>query len=156
MRLAATHILAASAFAAPVNALSLAECTRTTHISHGGEAAHRDLGEGRVAWESWWSQEGVYLDLHVADCGTGEHLTTRAREERMSERAPFDRTEAVRAALETELAAAPSLFSFERLANALKTKGRDTEIAALAEEPCACAAAYPELRGTKTPYEATE
>ena len=152
----ALHTLAALAFAAPAQALTLSECDRTTHISHGGETAHRDFGAGRVGWTEWWSQEGVYTDFYVANCKSGRHLKTRAREERMSNRAPFDRTKAVRAVIDTEMAAASSLFSFERLATALKTKGRDTEIAALTAEPCACAAAYPELRGTKIPYEATE
>ena len=152
----AVHTLAALAVAAPVHALTLAECNRTTHISHGGETAHQDFGAGRVGWIEWWSQEGVYNDFYIADCESGQHLKTRAREERMSTRAPFDRTKAVQSVINTEMASAPQLFSFERLATALKTKGRDIEIAILTDEPCACAAAYPELRGLKTPYEATE
>lgn len=142
--------------AAPASALTLAECERVTHISHGGVAAHRDLGAGRVAWVNWWSQEGVFTDITVADCKTGEFLRTRVREERMSERAPFDRTDAVRGIIETELRAAPALFSFERLRDAIHPKGKDIKVATRDTEPCACAAAYPELRGDKTPYEVQE
>ena len=152
----AVHTLAALAVAAPASALSLADCDRTTHISHGGETAHQDFGAGRVGWTEWWSQEGVYSDFYIANCDTGQHLKTRAREERMSARAPFDRTKAVRAVIDTEMASAPALFSFDRLASALKTKGRDIEIDTLTDEPCACAAAYPELRGTKTAFGALE
>ena len=47
---------------------------------------------------------------------------------------------------------APALFSFERLAKALDRVGRDIEIATFSDEPCACAAAYPDLRGQKEPF----
>ncbi|MEM1066650.1 MAG: hypothetical protein AAGJ74_14210 [Pseudomonadota bacterium] len=139
-------------FAARGEALTLAECDRTTHPSHGGERGHRDLGEGRVLYGEWWSQEGVYVDLIVAHCGTGAFLKTRAREERISARAPFDRTERVLAIIETEVTGAAALFSLKRLANALKNTGEDIELATLAAEPCACAAAYPDLRGTRAPF----
>ena len=74
----------------------------------------------------------------------------------MSERAPFDRREAVRGIIETEMRGAPALFSFERLRDAIHPKGKDIEVAVLDAEPCACAAAYPDLRGEKTPYEVSE
>ncbi|MDJ1007179.1 MAG: hypothetical protein QNJ13_05080 [Paracoccaceae bacterium] len=140
--------------ATPAGALTLDECTRVTHVSHGGEAGHRDFGAGRVGYATWWSQEGVFVDLTVADCASGEALTTRTREERISERAPFDRTDAALKLIEVEMSAAPALFSFDRLAQALKGTGRDIEIAALTDEPCACAALYPEMRGDFAPYEA--
>ncbi|MGR3513272.1 MAG: hypothetical protein ACU0GG_10935 [Paracoccaceae bacterium] len=140
----------------PATALTLAECERVTHISHGGVAAHMDLGAGRVGWVDWWSQEGVFTDITVADCKTGKFLRTRVREERMSERPPFDRTDAVRSIIETELKGAPALFSFQRLRDAIHPKGKDIEVAVLDAEPCACAAAYPELRGEKTAYEVAE
>lgn len=142
--------------ASPVSALTLAECERVTHISHGGVAGHMDLGAGRVGWVDWWSQEGVFTDITVADCKTGEFLRTRVREERMSERPPFDRTDAVRSIIETELRGAPALFSFQRLRDAIHPKGKDIEVAVRTTEPCACAAAYPELRGEKTAYEVAE
>ena len=145
--------LATLTLAAPLSALTLEECDRTTHVSHGGEAGHRDMGVGRVGYVEWWSQEGVYTDFIVADCASGKFLKTRAREERMSERAPFDRTNDVLEIIEREFAASPSLFSFERLAMALDRTGRDIEVATLAKEPCACAALYPTLRGPRTPYE---
>lgn len=142
--------------ALPAAALTLAECTRVTHVSHGGAAQHVDFGAGRVGWIDWWSQEGVFTDFTVADCRTGEFIRTRMREERMSQRTPFDRRKAVRAIIATEMQSAPSLFSFQRLADAIHPKGRDIEISVTASEPCACAAAYPELRGEKTPYEVPE
>ena len=119
----AAFILALSA--TPAAAVTLAECERVTHISHGGVAAHRDLGAGRVGWVDWWSQEGVFTDITIADCRTGEFLRTRVREERMSERPPFARTDAVRGIIETELSGAPALFSFARLRDAIHPKGKD-------------------------------
>ena len=138
--------------AAPVAALTLEACNRTTHVSHGGEGGHMDLGAGRVLYGEWWSQEGVYVDVIVAHCGTGEFLRTRTREERISDRSAFDRTEKALGIVEQELGAAPELFSFKRLAQALDRTGEDIVIDALQSEPCACAAAYPDLRGAKTPF----
>lgn len=145
--------IVAVALATPGLALTLEDCKRTTHPSHGGEAAHRDFGEGLVGYVEWWSQEGVFTDVVIARCDTGEFLRTRLREERMTDRPAFDRTQAGLNVIETELGAAPSLFSFQRLAGALDRVGRDIEIAKLKIEPCACAAAYPSLRGQKEPYQ---
>ena len=142
--------------ASPVSALTLADCERVTHVSHGGEAAHQDFGDARVGWIDWWSQEGVYIDITVANCKTGEFLKTRVREERVSVRAPFDRRDAVERIIATEMSGAAALFSFTRLAAAIHPKGRDIEIARMAAESCGCAAAYPDLRGDKVPYEASE
>lgn len=152
IRLAAILAILAS----PVSALTLADCKRVTHVSHGGVAGHVDFGAGRVGWVDWWSQEGVFTDFTVADCKTGEFLRTRMREERMSQRPPFNRTRAVREIIEREMKAAPALFSFTRLRDAIHPKGKDIEVAVLDAEPCACAAAYPDLRGEKTPYEVSE
>ncbi|MEO0916207.1 MAG: hypothetical protein AAFY31_04380 [Pseudomonadota bacterium] len=142
--------------ATPAAALTLGDCRRITHVSHGGAAGHVDFGAGRVGWVDWWSMEGVFTDFTVADCKTGKFLRTRVREERMSPRPPFDRREAVRGIIETEMQVAAALFSFERLRDAIHPKGKDIEVAVRATEPCACAAAYPELRGSKTPYEVSE
>ncbi|MEM1076955.1 MAG: hypothetical protein AAGI09_00400 [Pseudomonadota bacterium] len=134
------------------NALDLVACTRTTHISHGGEDAHRDLGAGRVMYRVWWSQEGTFSDYVVAECETGRALVTRAAEERMSDRTPFDRTPAVTRVLETHAGRDPIFFNLDRLEEALRHTGRDTRIAPLTDEPCACAAAYPQARTGWTPF----
>ena len=140
----------------PAVALTLGDCDRTTHISHGGESMHRDLGAGRVSYVEWWSQEGVYNDVVLANCETGKFLRTRVREERISNRVTFDVSKKAAGLIEVELTSSPALFSFERLADALKGTGRDMEIAQLEFEPCACAAQYPELRGGKTPFEVSK
>ncbi len=147
-RVAAVALLVSAGAA---QALTPADCDRTTHISHGGETGHRDFGASRVGYAEWWSQEGVYTDLVVMACPSGEFLRTRVREERVSERF-FDRTDKALDLIERELAAAPELFSFRRLADALKGTGRDIEIAVADAETCACAAFYPDARGDKTPY----
>ena len=139
--------------AQPGLALTLDACERTTHPSHAGEAAHRDFGGGHVGYVEWWSQEGVYTDVVVTNCRSGKFLRTRLKEERISDRPAFDRVEAGVSVIETEMKAAPSLVSFERLAEALDRVGRDIEIALMAEETCACAAVYPDLVGQKEPYQ---
>lgn len=100
----------------------------------------------------WWSQEGVFRDIVIADCATGKALRTRTKEERISDRLPFDRSQDVEALVEKELSAGPSLFSFDRLAAALKGTGRDTLVERMDIESCACAALYPDLLGTRARF----
>lgn len=138
------------------SALALSECTRTTHISHGGEAFHRDMGEGRVAWLDWWSQEGMAHDIMLVECASGDALRARTAEENMSRRAPFHKTEAAVAILETEHAGSRAFATLPRIAAALGKKAEDIALITLAAEPCACAALYPELRGDKTTFVLTE
>lgn len=134
------------------NALDLAACTRTTHISHGGEDGHRDIGGGRVLYRIWWSQEGTFSDYVVAECETGRALVTRAAEERIKDRAPFDRRPAVTRVLDTHAGRDPIFFDLDRLEDALRHTGRDTRIETFAEEPCACAAAYPQAWSGWAPF----
>jgi len=139
------------ALAAPAAALDLGQCTRTTHVSHGGEAEHRNLGAGRVAWAEWWSQEGVYVDAYVADCGTARVLTTRLREENVAAR-QFDRRDAGQKIIERHTRRHPSLFSLEGLADDLANTGEDTQLSDMKTEPCACASLYPNMRGAMMPF----
>jgi len=135
------------------SALDLAQCDRTTHISHGGERGHLDLGAARVLYQEWWAQEGVFLDVVVADCAKGEALTARLWEERMSDRPPFDRVEKGMRILDEHLTISAALFDLNWLARALKGTARDIEIAALEGEPCACAALYADRRGDWPAFE---
>jgi hypothetical protein len=139
------------ALAAPAAALDLAQCTRTTHVSHGGEAMHRDLGAGRVAWAEWWSQEGVYVDAYVADCTEARALSTRLREENVRDR-HFDRRDAGLAIIDRHTRRDPALFSLAGLADELKNTGEDIRLDDMAKEPCACASLYPDMRGAMMPF----
>lgn len=141
MRLAALLLLA---LATPAAALDLEACTRTTHVSHGGEAAHRDMGAGLVLWVEWWSQEGVYKDIYLANCSTGDALKARVQEERIGPRGPFDNFDRAMAAVAAQHSGSQAFFTLERVADALETLSRDAEIAPLTVEPCACASLYPE------------
>ena len=134
------------------SALTLGDCRRVTHISYAGEAGHRDLGEGVVAWADWWSQEGVQETIVLADCGEGRALRTVTRSENMTADVPFDRTDR---ALETilNMTASPVMRGFEQIAERLETLRLDPEIVPLTTEPCACAAAYPSLRGDRPAFE---
>lgn len=137
-------------------ALSLSACERTTHISHGGEADHKDLGEGRVMWRDWWSQEGTATNFAIVDCAVGRALMFRTAEERMTQRGPFDRTEKALKVIETHESGARVFATFERMASDLKKIARDIEIKTLGDEPCACAALYPKARGDKAAFELEE
>lgn len=128
-------------------AVSLADCARTTHISHGGEDMHRDLGAGRVMWRDWWSQEGTATDYVIVDCAEGRALSFRTQEENMGDRPPFDRTEAALKIVESHENGARVFATLERMAQDIEDEARDVTIEALAAEPCACAALYAEMRG---------
>ena len=138
--------------ATTASALTLPECTRTTHISHGGEADHRDLGAGRVMWRDWWSQEGTATGFAIVDCDTGTALRFRTAEENMGPRLPFDRTDKALGILARHEGGARAFAGLDRIAADLKGVARDIEIVTLDAEPCACAAAYPDSRGGKTAF----
>ncbi|MGJ8622253.1 MAG: hypothetical protein ACSHW1_05700 [Yoonia sp.] len=139
--------------AGPVQALGLEDCRRITHPSHGGQYGHRDLGEGRVSWVDWWTQEGAFKGYTLVDCASGETLRFRTAEENMGPEPAFDRTDAARAVLERHHAGARVFATFERMAADLEHIARKIEIFADAEEICGCAAAYPDLRGDKTEFQ---
>ncbi|WP_158269922.1 hypothetical protein [Litoreibacter ponti] len=128
-------------------------CDRVTHISHGGVADHVDMGAGKVMWTEWWSPEGVYKTVWLADCRTGIALDLRTHEERITERYVRDKTELVRAKITRQAEASPAFFTIDRVAGLIRRDGRDLHIQQYAEEFCACDAAYPNLQGDKTPYE---
>lgn len=152
MRNLAIISVAATLLASQVNAVTLAECKRTTHPSHGGEIRHMDLGEGRVIWLDWWSQEGTAKGFSLVECASGETLTFRTAEENMGRRSAFDRTDDAIAVLERHQSGARVFATFERIAADLEFIARDIEIAVRTDETCACAAAYPGLRGDKTEF----
>ena len=137
-------------------ALSLADCDRTTHISHGGETAHRDFGMGRVAWLDWWSQEGSAKWITLVDCAPGAALRFQTQEENMGARLPFDKTDQAIAIIERHESGARAFATFERIAADLSGIARDITITTLDAEPCACAALYPDARGGKTAFQRTE
>ena len=132
----------------------LMACDRVTHVSHGGEEAHVDLGNGKVMWTEWWAQEGAYKDVWIADCDSGQAVNLRTHEERISGRHIVDMTDDARA-IATRQARAPAFFTIERVAGLIEPEGFDLRIATYTEEFCACHLAYPELRGTKAAYEVT-
>ena len=152
MRGLAIISLAAALFATSANALTLSECRRTTHVSHGGEFGHRDLGEGRVIWVDWWSQEGSFKGYSLVECASGETLSFRTAEENMGRRAAFDRTDDAREVLDRHQSGARVFATFERIAADLQFIARDIEIVVKTEEACACAAAYPDMRGEKEEF----
>jgi len=139
-----------------VSALTLADCTRTTHISHGGEAFHRDLGEGRVAWLDWWSQEGMAHDVMIVDCAPGDALRARTAEENMGPRAPFHNTEDAVKIIDDQHKAARVFATLPRIAAALKKDAKDITLSTLKAEPCACAVLYPDARADKTKFTLTD
>jgi hypothetical protein len=152
MRQLAIISTAATLIAGQANALTLADCNRITHVSHGGQYGHRDLGEGRVIWTDWWTQEGSFKGFSLIDCEVGETLRFRTAEENMGRRAAFDRTDDAVDVLARHQSGARVFATFERIAADLKNIARDITITTETNETCACAAAYPALRGEKTEF----
>ena len=145
-------VVAATCMAAPAQALSLGDCTRVTHISHGGQADHVDLGDGRVMWRDWWSQEGSSTDIRIADCATGRVLGFRTAEENMNARPPFERTEDAMGVVAQHESGARVFATLERMAKDLKKIARDVAIDEPDRESCACAALYPQMRGDREAF----
>jgi hypothetical protein len=143
----------AVAIAGQAQALTLSDCKRTTHPSHGGEIFHEDLGDARVMWLDWWSQEGPAKGVAMVECASGDTLRFRMAEENMGRRAAFDRTEDIIDVLERHQSGARVFATFERIAADLENMARDIERVTLTDETCACAAAYPDLRGEKTEFQ---
>jgi hypothetical protein len=139
--------------AGQAGAVALADCTRTTHVSHGDEAQHADLGEGRVMWLNWWSQEGTAKTYVLVDCESGETLSMRTQEDNMGARLPFDRTKKALKIIADEHRAARAFATLPRIAAALEKTARDIELTTLIQEPCACAALYADLRGDREAFE---
>ena len=128
-------------------------CDRITHPAHGGVSMHQDFGNGKIAWVEWWSQEGVYKNVWLADCRTGIAIDLRTHEDQISERHIVDKTEAVLDKIARQAEAAPAFFTIDRVAQLIRRDGKDMHIQQYADEFCGCAAAYPELLGDKTPHE---
>lgn len=150
----ALTFLSACLLADPSHALST--CDRITHVSHGGVLNHTDYGRGKVGWVEWWSQEGVFKDVWLADCQSGQALTLRTHEERIKDRYVPDRTKAALAILEEWSKDAPDFFTLDWMSGQLNRHGKDIRVTAHATEFCACSLAYPDLRGEKTPYKPTQ
>ena len=146
------YLLVEAGLAAPAQALTLGDCTRVTHISHGGEADHVDLGVGRVMWRDWWSQEGSSTDFRIVDCAPGRVLSFRTAEENMNARAPFNRTDDAMEIIARHESGARVFATLERMAGDLKEIARDVTVSMNTNETCACAALYPVLRGNKKEF----
>jgi len=151
-RFGAYLLLAAVGFVSPAQALSLADCTRVTHVSHGGQADHVDLGEGRVMWRNWWSQEGSSTDMVIADCAPGQVLTFRTAEENMNTRPAFDRTDDAMGIVARHETGSRVFATLGRIASDLQRIARDITVTTVLQENCACAALYPQMRDEKEQF----
>ncbi|MGB5864081.1 MAG: hypothetical protein WBG95_07240 [Sulfitobacter sp.] len=138
--------------AGPVVAVTAAECMRVTHPTHGGEADHVDLGDGRVMWRDWWSQEGSATNYALVECQSGETLRLRTQEANMNARGNFDRDRVVTRMIKQQLAGARAFATLERMAAELDDVARDVVVQFETQETCACAAFYPQMRGDKTAF----
>ena len=141
----------------PVSALDLAQCTRTTNPSHGGQSDHVDLGEGRVMWQDWWSLEGSATNVVIEECATGQRLDVRTAETNMHPtRTSFDRTDDVLDVIALHESGARVFATLTRIASDVDRIGRDITLSSHPSESCACAALYPTLQGDRTPFWLTD
>ncbi len=138
----------------PLQALTLAQCDRITHVSHGGESDQTDLGEGRVMYMTWWSQEGTSKDITLMDCASGAALRFRAAETNMTRgRTSFDKVDAALEVIALHESGARAFATFDRIAADLARIARDIELYTSEEESCACAALYPDALNGKRPFD---
>lgn len=149
---AAGMALAALLAAPPALSLDLQQCDRVTHPSYGGAADHVDRGQGWVSWTGWWSNEGVYTELNVADCAARRHAVVRLHQERITDRA-FDRRRQGAEVFDRHLRRSAPLWSLDELVEQLADVGGDARLMAMTMETCGCAAAYPGARGDLPRFE---
>ncbi|MEL7459417.1 MAG: hypothetical protein AAFX45_14540 [Pseudomonadota bacterium] len=142
-----------SLLAGQASALTLEACTRPVAI-HGEEYGHTDLTGGLVLWGQRWTNEGAADDLHMVDCQTGDALTARMMSRGMSEIIPYDRRAQAGQALQTLLAGSVAFLNLDRAQGALEGARVPVERSTLRDEPCACAALYPDDRGNRFPFRA--
>ena len=145
--LALSALLAASPVLAAVES-----CDRMIPLSNGGVAAHQDLQDGKVMWVEWWAQEGNFHDVWLAECRTGTALSLRTWEDRIKSRYVAKKTERVIDKILRQSQAASAFFTIDRVADVVRKDGVDLTVAMYPHEFCACAVAYPELRGEKAPF----
>lgn len=157
MMRARSYLLAVllSGLAGPLVALAPEACKRTTHISHGGEVFHRDLGEGRVIWLDWWGQEGTFHELVLVECASGETLRFRTHEHNISGKREYHKTERAWDVVQEAHEGARVFATLPRIADAVKDArvAENITLTTTQSETCACAAFYPEQRGEKTAFE---
>ena len=135
------------------DAMTLDACARPI-ATHGEEYGHTDLTGGLVLWGERWSNQGFYEDIHMANCQTGEALTGRMVSQGMREAIPYDRRAQAGEALQTLLAGSVAFLNLDRAETALDSVRVPVERTVLRDEPCACAALYPEERGDRFPFQA--
>jgi hypothetical protein len=138
--------LALALVSAPAAALELEQCRRITTPSYGGEARHAAMAGDWVAWIEWWSQEGTYTDLKVADCGDHRLMTARLREENIKDRR-FDRRPQGMAAFETYAGRAEAFYDLDELAAEMGRVAEDVRVETMVAEVCACASLHPDAAG---------
>lgn len=154
--IARAAVLCFACLSVPVHALELSQCDRITHVSHGGEDQHQDLGEGRVMWRTWWSQEGTATDFTIMECASGEALRFRTAAVNMGNEIPYDRTDDALKVIERHERGARVFATLARMAEDLDGIAREVSISLDAAQSCACAARYPEMQGEKSVFELAE
>lgn len=92
------------------------------------------------------------LGAALSGAGVARALPSVIRSENMAPDIPFDRTDRVLAVIGSMLAS-PVMRGFEQIADRLTYLRLDPRLEPLTTEPCACAAAYPELRGDRPVFE---
>lgn len=137
--------------AAPASALQLEDCARPVH-TYGEEYGHTDLTGGLVMWGERWTNNGTADDLRMANCQTGEALAARMMSQGMQELIPYDRRAQAGEALQTLLSGSMAFLNLDRTEAALADARVPVERSVLTDEPCACAALYPDDRGTRLPF----
>ena len=136
-------LISLSLLIGPADALTFSECEYFTDGHHFVEFDHRDLGAGYIANRNFFSYEAdVSSWVEVTHCRSGRQLSGYYDPNQKGADLALGRIDdenliatrgAVRHLIETT-----ALHWSEKL---------------IEKETCGCAAAYPELRGYKTPFD---
>lgn len=156
-----TFILSMGLSLTPIAAwsFSLADCAGHPHLAHHVfEDDHLVLGNGVVTYRikaAICTDDGGCTHSEqqvVAACGSGQTLAFMIKLDRPTDGVEFDRSEETSDLL-TELANAETEYSLDDLKDVLGRHDHAVAESVLAEENCACAASFPQLRNGKAAFE---
>lgn len=125
----------------------LSECA--FEEGHHHASSHRDIGGGFVTYEQSYLGQNSGSKQHVIEnCATGDRVLTVMIDHVGGGQ---DRTETVRKEFETMLRS-PDAFDPDSVRQRMRGLGAKSENSKWDRQSCACAAAYPEMRGDKETY----
>ena len=117
---------------------------------HNRAGSHANIGDGFVTYEQSYKTQNSAQDQHVLEnCRSGQRLITVMADHIEGEAGRHnDVRDTFQAVRKSQIE-----FSPKKVRTHLRGMGITSDLSQWAHQSCACAIAYPELRGDKTEYQ---